>query len=63
MITLVADPDVVENIGEVEAQGDLGSLFIRVSGEADPINPKTSAVVGASVISALANRSAQFAFI
>lgn len=62
-IVLIADPDIHENIGEIEAEGDLGRLFVRVSGEADPHNPKTSVVVGASVLSALANQSSIFRYI
>lgn len=61
-ITLIADPNISHNVGEIDAEGDLGSLFVRVSGEADPANPKTSAIVGASVISALANQSASLCF-
>lgn len=62
-ITLIADPALAENVGEVEAEGDLGKLFVRVSGEADASNPKTSAIVGASVISALTNQAATLSFI
>lgn len=62
-ITLIADPSLAENVGEVEAEGDMGKLFVRVSGEADQSNPKTSAIVGASVISALANQAATLSFI
>lgn len=62
-VTLIADPTLMENVGEIEAEGNLGALFIRVSGEADSSNPKTSAIVGASVISALANQTAAISFI
>lgn len=62
-IVLIADPSISENIGQIDAEGDLGRLLVRVSGGADPSNPKTSAVVGASVLSALANQASALQYV
>lgn len=62
-IVLIADPAISENIGQIDAEGDLGRLLVRVSGEADSRNPKTSAVVGASVLAALANQASTLQYV
>ncbi len=62
-VTLIADPAITDNIGEIRARGALGELLIQVRGEADRANPKTSAIVGASVLSALANRAVAISFV
>ena len=62
-VELTADPAVAGNVGIIRATGKLSSLEIVVSGEAAIDNPKTSAIVGASVLSALQNQRARLRFI
>ncbi|WP_194285328.1 aspartate dehydrogenase [Gluconobacter aidae] len=62
-IILIADPHITENIGTIDASGPLGTLNVTVQGRAAQDNPKTSAIVGASVLSALANQTAEIRFI
>lgn len=62
-ITLIADPQIQQNVGIVEAESDLGKLTVRVSGDAAHNNPKTSAIVGASILSALSNQASDIQFI
>lgn len=59
MVDLIADPFIEENIGQLEAWGDGGSLSVTISGPAHPENPRSSRIVGASVISALINETAR----
>jgi aspartate dehydrogenase len=49
-VRLIADPDAVENIGRIEARGDLGDLDVTFKGPASPTNPKTSAVTASSIL-------------
>jgi len=57
-VDLIADPFIEENIGQLDAWGDGGSLSLTISGPAHPDNPRSSTIVGASVIAALINESA-----
>lgn len=52
-VTLVADPAVVTNIGEVRASGASGSLNVVVDGVAAPGNDKTSLSTVYSLLSSL----------
>ena len=56
-IELIADPDVKENIGRIEAEGRYGRLNAELSGHAVPNNPKTSACTAFSIVNAVQNRS------
>jgi len=56
-VDLIADPFIEENIGQLDAWGDGGSLSVTISGPAHPDNPRSSTIVGASVIAALINDS------
>lgn len=56
-VVLVADPSITSNLGEIKAENERTSLFVRVAGEASAINPKTSMIVGASAIASLCNRT------
>jgi len=62
LVELIADPDARGNIGSVEAISRSSTLNLSVSSRASS-NPKTSANVGASVISALRNGAASLRFV
>jgi aspartate dehydrogenase len=52
-VKIVADPAVTENIHEIEAQGEFGSLFVRVRNVPSATNPKTSYLAALSAIATL----------
>lgn len=52
-VRLIADPDIDENIHEVEANGEFGRFSFRILGRTAPDNPKSSALAAMSVISSL----------
>jgi aspartate dehydrogenase len=62
LVDLIADPDAHENTGSVEAVSRTSTLRLSVSSHASS-NPKTSANVGPSVISALRNGAAVLRFV
>ena len=61
-VELIADPTGVSNRGIVEAYGPSSSLILEASGQAALDNPKTSAIVAESVLSALHNGRAEICF-
>jgi aspartate dehydrogenase len=62
VVQLVADPAATGNTGRIEAQSESSVLTVTVAGRSSAANPKTSAITGMSVLSALANRSAVITF-
>jgi len=52
-VRLIADAGVDRNIHEIEAEGDFGSLDFRISGNALPDNPRSSALAAMSVLARL----------
>jgi aspartate dehydrogenase len=62
LVELIADPDARGNVGSVEAVSRTSTLNLSVSSRASS-NPKTSANVGASVISSLRNGAANLRFV
>ena len=50
-VELIADPAVTDNVHEIEAQSDAGTMHIRLSGKPDPKNPRTSMLTAHSVVS------------
>lgn len=58
-VELVADPTVSHNIHEIVAHGDFGELLFRISGEALPDNPRSSALAAMSVISVVEQLESQ----
>ncbi|HMA04373.1 MAG TPA: aspartate dehydrogenase [Methanomicrobiales archaeon] len=49
------DPSVDRNIHEIEAEGDFGEIFIRVSNVPSPDNPATSYLAALSILTLLRN--------
>lgn len=50
---LIADPTITENIHEIVAEGVFGRFEFRISGNALPDNPKSSALAAMSVVASL----------
>jgi len=50
-VQLIADPDVCENIHEIQAAGDFGRFTFEISGHSLPDNPRSSALAAMSVVS------------
>ncbi len=55
-VQLVADPRVDGNVGQIDAESEIGSLRVTMSGRASA-NPKTSASVAYSLLHAIRTRS------
>lgn len=52
-VQLIADANITENIHEIEALGDFGSVHFWISGRSLPDNPRSSALAAMSVLSKL----------
>lgn len=52
-VRLIADPDITQNIHEVEAAGAFGQLRFEITGNALPDNPRSSALAAMSVVAKL----------
>lgn len=52
-VRVVADPAVVFNTHEIEAESTLGTALMRFSNRPSPANPKTSALTAASLAAAV----------
>jgi aspartate dehydrogenase len=61
-VELIADPGATVNIGTVEAISSSSRLTLSLSSVASS-NPKTSAIVGASVLASLENSTAPIQFV
>lgn len=61
-VKLIADPDVSENIHEIQATGDFGHFFFEIRGQSLPDNPKSSALAAMSAISKLEQETQRICF-
>ena len=61
-VKLIADPDVNENIHEVQATGDFGHFSFEIRGQSLPDNPRSSALAAMSVVSALEQKTQSICF-
>ncbi|WP_255632224.1 aspartate dehydrogenase [Xenophilus sp. Marseille-Q4582] len=61
-VVLTADPHSTENVQSIEAVSDVSTLRVTVSGRSEGANPKSSAVTGLSVLSALDNQAQLLVF-
>ena len=61
-VKLIADPNISENIHEVQATGDFGSFSFEIRGHALPDNPRSSALAAMSVVSKLEQESQRIIF-
>lgn len=52
-VELVADPQAAGNFHEIDAEGEAGSISLRIQAKASPNNPRTSMITAYSVIHAL----------
>jgi aspartate dehydrogenase len=61
-VTLIADPDIDENIHEVQAVGDFGRFSFEIRGRSLPDNPRSSALAAMSVLSTLEQETQNICF-
>ena len=61
-VKLVADPDISENVHELQATGDFGSFSFQIRGHSLPDNPRSSALAAMSVVSRLEQESQSIVF-
>ena len=52
-VKLIADPDISENIHEIQATGDFGRFSFEIRGRSLPDNPRSSALAAMSVVDTL----------
>jgi len=61
-VKLIADPDINENIHEIQAIGDFGRFSLEIRGHSLPDNPRSSALAAMSVISRLEQETQSIGF-
>ena len=61
-VRLIADPDIDENIHEIQASGDFGRFSFEIRGNALPDNPRSSALAAMSVVSRLEQETKSICF-
>ena len=61
-VLLIADPDLDENVHEIEAAGDFGRFSFEIRGNALPDNPRSSALAAMSAVSRLEREFARIGF-
>ena len=57
-VELIADPEVTNNVHEIEADGDGGRMALRLEGVPEARNPRSSVMTAHSVVRSILNRSA-----
>ncbi|XBS70337.1 aspartate dehydrogenase [Acerihabitans sp. KWT182] len=61
-VQLIADPAVDKNIHEIHAKGSFGEMFVRLSNNSLPDNPKTSWLAALSIEEAILKQIETFIF-
>jgi aspartate dehydrogenase len=61
-VKLIADPEINENIHEIQATGDFGRFSFEIHGRSLPDNPRSSALAAMSVISKLEQETQRICF-
>ncbi len=61
-VQLIADPDIDQNIHEVQATGDFGRFSFEIRGQSLPDNPRSSALAAMSVVSKLEDATQSICF-
>lgn len=61
-VKLVADPDIDDNIHEIQAEGDFGRFAFEIRGRALPDNARSSALAAMSVVSKLEQETQRISF-
>lgn len=61
-VTLIADPSLTENQACIEADAGTARMRVKVSGQSDPANPKTSLTAATSMLAALEKRTGVLTF-
>jgi aspartate dehydrogenase len=61
-VKLIADPNVSENIHEIQATGSFGRFSFEIRGQSLPDNPRSSALAAMSVVSKLEQISESVCF-
>ena len=61
-VKLIADPNIDENIHEVQAIGDFGRFTFEIRGQSLPDNPRSSALAAMSVVSRLEQETQRICF-
>lgn len=61
-VRLIADPNISENVHEVQATGDFGCFSFQIRGHSLPDNPRSSALAAMSIVSKLEQESQSILF-
>ena len=61
-VKLIADPEVTDPLGIIEAEGDFGTFRFEIFAYAAPSNPKTSLLTAHSIVHAMRYGGEPFAF-
>lgn len=61
-VKLIADPDIKENVHEIQATGAFGRFEFEIRGHSLPDNPRSSALAAMSVVSKLEQASQRILF-
>jgi len=61
-VKLIADPDINENIHEIQASGDFGHFAFEIRGQSLHDNPRSSALAAMSIVSKLEQESQSISF-
>ena len=61
-VRLVADPDIEENIHQIEASGDFGRFSFEIRGRSLPDNPRSSALAAMSAVACVEQASQRICF-